>query len=134
MSLPLFTSLRGDQRAWLNGDLVAGLTVWAVLVPESLAYATIAFGNADAVRNALRAEATRPGTRAVVLDGETMPFVDVTAVRMLVELTDTLDAAGVRFALAHDLGQVRDVMGLEPGAAAVPTYRSVEAAVQAMGG
>ncbi|HYH72773.1 MAG TPA: SulP family inorganic anion transporter [Nocardioides sp.] len=27
---------------WLRGDLVAGLTVWAVLVPESLAYATIA--------------------------------------------------------------------------------------------
>jgi SulP family sulfate permease len=42
VSLPLFTSLRGYQRGWLNGDLVAGLTVWAVLVPESLAYATIA--------------------------------------------------------------------------------------------
>ena len=34
--------LRGYRRAWLRGDLVAGLTVWAVLVPESLAYATIA--------------------------------------------------------------------------------------------
>jgi sulfate permease, SulP family len=42
VSLPLFTSLRGYQRGWLNGDLVARLTVWAVLVPESLAYATIA--------------------------------------------------------------------------------------------
>src|SRR6476620_10381377 len=38
----VFTSLRGYQRAWLRPDLVAGLTVWAVLVPESLAYATIA--------------------------------------------------------------------------------------------
>jgi SulP family sulfate permease len=28
--------------SWLTGDLLAGLTVWAVLVPESLAYATIA--------------------------------------------------------------------------------------------
>ncbi|WGL50384.1 SulP family inorganic anion transporter [Nocardioides sp. BP30] len=27
---------------WVRSDLVAGLTVWAVLVPESLAYATIA--------------------------------------------------------------------------------------------
>ena len=27
---------------WLRADLVAGVTVWAVLVPESLAYATIA--------------------------------------------------------------------------------------------
>ncbi|MBD3925681.1 SulP family inorganic anion transporter [Nocardioides cavernae] len=34
--------MAGYQRSWLRGDLVAGLTVWAVLVPESLAYATIA--------------------------------------------------------------------------------------------
>jgi len=37
----LFPSLRGYQRSWLRGDLVAGLTVWAVLVPEALAYAAI---------------------------------------------------------------------------------------------
>src|SRR4029079_8954389 len=28
--------------AWLRPDLMAGLTVWAILVPESLAYASIA--------------------------------------------------------------------------------------------
>ncbi len=38
----LFGSLRPYRPEWLSGDLVAGLTVWAVLVPESLAYATIA--------------------------------------------------------------------------------------------
>src|SRR5215211_7542199 len=38
----LFTSLRGYRSGWLRGDVVAGLTVWAVLVPEALAYATIA--------------------------------------------------------------------------------------------
>ncbi|HEY1569164.1 MAG TPA: SulP family inorganic anion transporter [Solirubrobacteraceae bacterium] len=38
----LFSSLRGYRRTWLRGDLIAGLTVWAVLVPEALAYATIA--------------------------------------------------------------------------------------------
>ncbi len=38
----LFTSLRGYQRARIPRDLIAGATVWAVLVPESLAYATIA--------------------------------------------------------------------------------------------
>ncbi|GAA2074210.1 SulP family inorganic anion transporter [Aeromicrobium tamlense] len=38
----LFPSLRGYRKAWLRKDLVAALTVWAVLVPESLAYATIA--------------------------------------------------------------------------------------------
>src|SRR4051794_17454831 len=38
----LFPSLHGYRRPWLRSDLVAGLTVWAVLVPEALAYATIA--------------------------------------------------------------------------------------------
>ena len=35
-------SLQGYRRAWVRADVVAGLTVWAVLVPEALAYATIA--------------------------------------------------------------------------------------------
>src|SRR5262245_5296431 len=39
---PVFGALQGYDRGWLRGDLVAGLTVWAVLVPEALAYATIA--------------------------------------------------------------------------------------------
>src|SRR6201999_3322855 len=38
----LFSSLRGYDRAWFRGDLIAGLTVWAVLIPEALAYASIA--------------------------------------------------------------------------------------------
>jgi sulfate permease, SulP family len=42
VKLPLFTSLRGHDTGWLRGDVVAGLTVWAVLVPEALAYASIA--------------------------------------------------------------------------------------------
>src|SRR3712207_1206459 len=42
MPLGLFPSLRGYRRGWVRGDVIAGLTVWAVLVPESLAYATIA--------------------------------------------------------------------------------------------
>jgi hypothetical protein len=41
-----FSSLRGYRRPWMSGDLVAGLTVWAVLVPEALAYATIAAASA----------------------------------------------------------------------------------------
>ncbi len=47
----LFASLRGYQRSWLRGDLVAGVTVWAVLVPEALAYASIA-GVSPVVRHA----------------------------------------------------------------------------------
>jgi sulfate permease, SulP family len=38
----VFASLQRYHRAWLGADALAGLTVWAVLVPEALAYATIA--------------------------------------------------------------------------------------------
>lgn len=38
--LSVFTSLRQYRRGWVRGDAVAGLTVWAVLVPEALAYAS----------------------------------------------------------------------------------------------
>src|SRR5580692_7776809 len=37
-----FASLHGYQKTWIPRDLIAGLTVWAVLVPEALAYASIA--------------------------------------------------------------------------------------------
>jgi SulP family sulfate permease len=42
VKLPVFRSLVPYDRHWLRGDVIAGLTVWAVLVPEALAYASIA--------------------------------------------------------------------------------------------
>ena len=42
MTLRPFNSLRPYNRSWLRLDLVGGLTVWAVLVPEALAVASIA--------------------------------------------------------------------------------------------
>ncbi|KAF0845350.1 SulP family inorganic anion transporter [Nocardia caishijiensis] len=42
MAVAVFSSLRGYRRGWVRPDVIAGLTVWAVLVPEALAYASIA--------------------------------------------------------------------------------------------
>jgi Sulfate permease family len=42
LRLPLFMSLRGYHPGWLRGHVIAGLTVWAGLVPEAIAYAQIA--------------------------------------------------------------------------------------------
>ena len=41
-AVPIVDWLPHYQRAWLSRDLIAGVTVWAVLVPESIAYASIA--------------------------------------------------------------------------------------------
>jgi len=40
--LPILNWLPGYQSAWLRGDILAGLTVLALLIPEGMAYAQIA--------------------------------------------------------------------------------------------
>ena len=84
------------------------------------------FANADYVRAAvMRAAARKPF--AIVLDCETVPFVDVTAARMLDELTASLRARGIRLVIAREIGQVRDVLAASGPA---PEYfPSVRAAV-----
>jgi high affinity sulfate transporter 1 len=39
---PGLAQFRGYQRSWLRGDVIAGLTVAAYLVPQAMAYATVA--------------------------------------------------------------------------------------------
>ncbi len=68
------------------------------------------FADADHVRAVARRRGGREGVHAVVLDLETVPFVDVTAAAMLGNLRDELDASGVRLYVARDVGQVRDVL------------------------
>lgn len=40
--LPILSWLRSYQRSWLRPDVLAALTIWALLVPEAMAYAGIA--------------------------------------------------------------------------------------------
>jgi len=39
---PILSWVPGYQRSWLPVDLIAGLTVCAILVPEGMAYAQLA--------------------------------------------------------------------------------------------
>jgi high affinity sulfate transporter 1 len=101
-----------------------------ILRPESGLF----FANADAVRNEVRRAAATEGTRAVLLDCESMPYIDVTAAEVLFGLRDDLEREGVRLMLARELGQVRDVIaraaaGDEPRPEVF--YPSVRAAVAA---
>ncbi|MFB4268451.1 SulP family inorganic anion transporter [Nonomuraea sp. GTA35] len=41
-AVPGWAALRGYRRAWLRPDLLAALSLWAVLVPQAFAYAQLA--------------------------------------------------------------------------------------------
>jgi SulP family sulfate permease len=88
------------------------------------------FANADHIRDHIRALAAA-GPIAVVLDGESSPFIDVTAAGMLDQLTRELAARGVRLYFARDIGQVRDVLHHTDNGSGLVIYRDVDAAVTA---
>jgi high affinity sulfate transporter 1 len=89
------------------------------------------FANADAVRRVIKARAETPGTVGVVVDAEAVPFVDITAVRMLDELSVDLARAGRRLVIAHDLGQVGDLLE-HATSTKLGVYRSIDEAISAV--
>jgi len=104
---------------------VPGITVLRV-------EAGLFFGNADHVHDAISDAAAADGTRAVVLDCQTTPSVDVTAARMLNQLAADLGKRGVRLVLAGEIGQVRDMIAAVAGHGQAPEYhRTVAEAVTA---
>jgi MFS superfamily sulfate permease-like transporter len=89
------------------------------------------FANAEYIRQAIRAGVDEH-TRAVVLDGETSPAIDVTATEMLAQLARDLDRDGVALFVARDIGQVRDVIDTESTEPVLNNiYPTVDAAVHA---
>ena len=103
----------------------------AVLRVESGLY----FANADAVRAKILQAAGKDGIRAVVLDAETIPFIDVTASRMLADIADELHHRHVQLLVARDVGQVRDVLRHVVDSPALQhVYPTVQAAVDAVPG
>ena len=90
------------------------------------------FANAEFVRARLRAAAATPGTNAVIIDAETIPAIDVTAVQMLIEVTDELRERDVDLVLAHDIGQVRDLLPSDERGTGPALYPSIDAAIAAV--
>jgi sulfate permease, SulP family len=90
------------------------------------------FANAEHVRDVVRGH-VEDDTGAIVLDAETIPFIDVSAARMLADLAADLDRDGVDLVIARDVGQVRDVLRRTgEDRAPVPTFPTVQAAVDAI--
>jgi high affinity sulfate transporter 1 len=117
-----------DMKRNPHNDPVPGV---AVLRVESGLF----FANADAIRKEVLAHAV-DGTKAIVLDGETVPFIDVTAAQMLEALAEDLHRDGIQLILARDVGQVRDVLRRQEAdhPIEIRTYPTVEAAVTAATG
>jgi high affinity sulfate transporter 1 len=93
------------------------------------------FANAEHVRTTLQ-RAIGPDTRALVLDAQTVPFIDVTAAEMLLRLREDLAARGIALVMARGVGQVRDVLERSAGSdellpGVYPTVSEAVAALQA---
>ena len=88
------------------------------------------FANAGPVAAAIRSAAGRDGVDAVVIDAETVPFIDVTAAEVLDQVARELQADDVRLVMARNIGQVRDVVHAAPGESVLDTaYPTVDEAV-----
>ncbi len=89
------------------------------------------FANADAVARSIRDHAAAPDVTAIVLDADSVPFVDVAAARMLKRLAVQLRPEG-RLAMTRNIGQVRDVLA-KVGDEPLDIFPTIDAAVAAIG-
>jgi high affinity sulfate transporter 1 len=113
-----------DVARYPDNESVPGVVV---LRPES----NLFFANADAIRASIRRHAVA-GTRAIVLDAETVPAIDVTAVTMLVETAADLRRDGIELVIARDIGAVSELLQLGMGDTEIRTYPTVRGAVAAL--
>ena len=88
------------------------------------------FANATRTAAAIRSAAGRDDVHAVVVDAETVPFIDVTAAQILEQLAEELRAEGVRLVIARNIGKVRDVVREALGDSILDSaYQTVDEAV-----
>jgi MFS superfamily sulfate permease-like transporter len=115
-----------DRQRHPENEAVPGITVLRV---ESGLF----FANADEVRRAITRHAADPAVLAIVLDASAIAFVDITAVRMLTELADELHTSNTKLVIAHEIGQVRDVVRSDDTSASpILVFPDVRAAVEAL--
>lgn len=112
----VFESLAGYRRQWLRPDILAGLTVWAVLVPEGLAYASIA-----GVPPVVGLYAAIPSLVLYALAGSSRHLVvgpmSATAALSAAIITPIAGADGGRYiALSAGLAIATGLLGLAAGA------------------
>jgi sulfate permease, SulP family len=135
----VFAAFQGYDRGWLRGEVVAGLTVWAVLVPEALAYATIA-----GVSPVVGLYAALPALLLYAAFGSSRHLVvgpmSATAALSAAAVADLVTGGPQNFAaftamLAIVVGLIALVAGLlRLGAASLELYPTVDASLAALAG
>ena len=89
------------------------------------------FANAEPVAREIRATAKRADVQTIVIDAETVPFIDVTATEVLEQVARQLTADGLQVVIARGVGQVRDVIHAAPGDSILDAaYPTVDEAVR----
>jgi len=124
--VPALSWARAYQRAWFTGDAIAGFTIWGLLVPEMIAYASLAGLPPQAGLYTLLASlvlyAIFGTSRQLVVAGTSASAVlvysavtalhpkdtpdandelDITSTEALAKLVEELARRDVRVALAH---------------------------------
>ncbi|MYR08171.1 STAS domain-containing protein [Gordonia sp. SID5947] len=130
-SRPHVAALAREDTRWVDVAYSPGLaTEPGVLVVR--VEGGLFFANADHVRDRIEGM-TDDETRAVVVDAETSPFIDVTAVQMLNDLRDSLARKNVRLRVARDIGEFRDVVHAVDPKNPIELYPTVTEAVADLG-
>ncbi len=89
------------------------------------------FANAGPVVREIRGAARADEVHSIVIDAETVPFIDLTAAQALDQVARELEADGVRVVIARNIGQVRDVIHAAPGDSLLEAaYPTVDQAVK----
>ena len=117
--LPILEWLPSYDRKWLAGDAVAGLTVWSLLIPQALAYATLAGVPVEyGLYTAFAALIAYPlfGTSRQLVEGPSAAVCAVSAAVITpivgASALGTQSAVGWSAALALATGAVYVVLGL----------------------
>jgi high affinity sulfate transporter 1 len=122
-AVPNATGQYTDLKRHPDNAKVPGLVI---VRPESGLF----FANAEHISDQIRRLAAEQNPHAVILDAETVPDIDVTAVTMLEQLSADLADDGIRFAVARDIGRVGDVITrAETSSSPIVVYPTVQAAV-----
>jgi MFS superfamily sulfate permease-like transporter len=103
-------NLSSYQARWLRQDIVAGLVLTALLVPQGMAYAELAGlpPITRTFRDQIRAiTASEPRPSWIVAAAEPLTDVDTTAADMLEELDEDLNARGISLVFAEMKDPVR---------------------------